>query len=191
MSSLKISKTKGRPMLSWVGKKPIEVVQDYPAQLVETFGTSEAPKLPQFKDLENNWSNLLFHGDNMEVLSSLLTNGFRGKIDLIYIDPPFDSKADYVRKIDLRGTKEKLTWEGQSIIEQTQYSDIWKNDTYLQFMYERLILLRELLSDAGSIYLHCDASKNHYLRFLMDEVFWEDNFLNEIIGLSISMNYLI
>ena len=74
MSSLKISKTKGRPMLSWVGKKPIEVVQDYPAQLVETFGTNEVPKLPQYKDLENNWSNLLFHGDNMEVLSTLLTS---------------------------------------------------------------------------------------------------------------------
>ncbi len=108
MTSLKISKTKGRPMLSWVGKKPIEVVQDYPAQLVETFGTDKAPKLPQYKDLENNWSNLLFHGDNMEVLSSLLTNGFRGKIDLIYIDPPFDSKADYVRKVELRGTKDKV-----------------------------------------------------------------------------------
>lgn len=108
MSSLKISKTKGRPMLSWVGKKPIEVVQDYPAQLVETFGMSEASKLLQHNDLENNWSNLLFHGDNMEVLSSLLTNGFRGKIDLIYIDPPFDSKADYVRKVELRGTKEKV-----------------------------------------------------------------------------------
>lgn len=107
-NTLKISKTKGRPMLSWVGKKPIEVVQDYPAQLVETFGASTAPKLPHYKDLEENWSNLLFHGDNMEVLSTLLTNGFRGKIDLIYIDPPFDSKADYIRKVELRGTKEKV-----------------------------------------------------------------------------------
>lgn len=180
MTSLKISKTKGRPMLSWVGKKPIEVVQDYPAQLVETFGASTAPKLPQYKDLEENWSNLLFHGDNMEVLSTLLTNGFRGKIDLIYIDPPFDSKADYIRKVELRGTKEKVEWEWQGIIEQTQYTDIWKNDTYLQFMYERLILLRELLSDEGSIYLHCDYHKSHHLRFLLDEVFGAENFVNEI-----------
>lgn len=59
----------------------------------------------------------------------------------------------------------------QGIIEQTQYTDIWRNDTYLQFMFERLILLRELLSDEGSIYLHCDSNKNHHLRFLMDEVF--------------------
>lgn len=180
-NTLKISKTKGRPMLSWVGKKPIEVVQDYPAQLVETFGTNEAPKLPQYRDLEENWSNLLFHGDNMEVLSTLLTNWFRGKIDLIYIDPPFDSKADYIRKVELRGTKEKVEWEWQGIIEQTQYTDIWRNDTYLQFMYERLILLRELLSDEGSIYLHCDYHKSHHLRFLMDEVFWAENFRNEII----------
>jgi adenine specific DNA methylase Mod len=90
---------------------------------------------------------LLFHGDNKEILSTLLVNGFRGKIDLIYINPPFDSGADYVRKVELRGTSKKIAGEEQNIIEQTQYSDIWANDNYLQFMYERLILLRELLSE--------------------------------------------
>ena len=75
----------------------------------------------------------------------LLVQGFRGKIDLIYIDPPFASGADYVRKVALRGKKEKLEAEGHTIAEQIQYSDIWANDTYLQFMYERLILMRGIV----------------------------------------------
>lgn len=175
----KISKTKGRPMLHWVGKKPIDVVQSYPAQLVET--VNGAPATPQYESLSKNWQNLLFHGDNKEVLSTLIVNGFRGKIDLIYIDPPFDSGADYVRKVELRGSKNKIEGEEQSVFEQTQYTDIWANDNYLQFMYERLILLRELLSDKGSIYLHLDPHKSHQVKILMDEVFGDDNFLNEII----------
>ena len=133
----------------------------------------------------------------------LLVQGFRGKIDLVYIDPPFDSGADYVRKVKLRGQPTALEAEvtvgrgpvprrargqstvleaeGHSVLEQTQYTDIWANDNYLQFMYERLILLRELLSDRGSIYLHCDWHKSHHLRFLLDEVFGEANFVNEIV----------
>jgi len=168
-------------MLYWVGKKPIETVESYPAQLIETVAAKQVPVTPSFEALDKNWSNLLFHGDNKEVLSTLLVNGFRGKVDLIYIDPPFDSGADYVRKVELRGTKEKLTGEEQTLIEQTQYSDIWANDNYLQFMYERLVLLRELLSEGGSIYLHCDWRKSHLLRILLDEVFGPTNFINEVI----------
>lgn len=175
----KISKTKGRAMLHWVGKKPLDVVQSYPAQLVETINGKETTL--SYSSLEKDWQNLLFHGDNKEVLSTLIVNGFRDKVDLIYIDPPFDSGADYVRKVELRGSKEKVEGEEQSVLEQTQYIDIWANDNYLQFMYERLILLRELLSDEGTIYLHCDWHKNYQLRYIMDEVFGPDNFLNEII----------
>lgn len=178
---MKVQKVKGRAMLHWVGKKPIEVVEGYPAQLVETVGVKDAPASPNFAALENDWSNLLFHGDNKEVLSTLLVNGFRGKVDLIYIDPPFDSGADYVRKVELRGVKGEVNGEEHNELEQLQYEDIWANDNYLQFMYERLILLRELLSENGSIYLHCDWHKNHYLRMLMDEVFGQDNFFNEVV----------
>jgi DNA modification methylase len=175
----------GRPMLYWAGKKPLGVIKNYPAQLVEKIGnnfanTTEIAKL-NYAILQENWHNLLFHGDNKECLSTLLTSGFRGKVDLIYIDPPFDSKADYVKKIELRGIDKKLTGEEQSFFEQVQYTDLWKNDEYLQFMYERLILLRQLLSEQGSIYLHCDWHKSHHLRFLLDEVFGEDCFQNEII----------
>ena len=177
---LKITPTKGRPMLHWVGKRPLDVVRHFPAQLCETVGVGNPPVEPSYEEFSKSDYNLLFHGDNKEILSSLLIAGFRGKIDLIYIDPPFDSGADYVRKVKLRGQNEKLAGEGHAFIEQAQYEDIWANDNYLQFMYERLILMRELLSDKGSLYLHCDWHKNYHLRFLLDEVFGAKNFLNEI-----------
>lgn len=109
---------------------------------------------------------------------SHLLKKYRGRVNLIYIDPPFDSKADYKKKITLRGIKAR---SDQSSFEEKQYTDIWTNDEYLQFMYERLILCRELLSDAGSIYLHCDWHKSHYLRMIMDEIFGAENFVNEIV----------
>ncbi len=181
MKEIKVQTPKGRAYIQWFGKKAPDTIQYYPAQLVEKTQGSDEIHEPSFENLENNWHNLIFHGDNKECLSNLLTNGFRGKVDLIYIDPPFDSGADYVRKVELRGTKNKLAGEEQSLYEQVQYNDIWKNDSYLQFMYERLILLRELLSDEGSIYLHCDWHKSHHLRFLLDEVFCEENFINEVV----------
>ncbi len=180
-------------MLHWVGKKPLDMVRHFPAQLCETVGVENPPTEPSYKDFLKSGYNLLFHGDNKEILSSLLIAGFRGKIDLIYIDPPFASGADYVRKVKLRGVGngngndstngngDKVAGEGHSFIEQVQYEDIWANDNYLQFMYERLILMRELLSDKGSIYLHCDWHKSHHLRFLLDEVFGVENFRNEMI----------
>ena len=122
--------------------------------------------------------NKLFWGDNLQVLSHLLKD-YRSKIDLIYIDPPFDSKADYVKKVKIRG--EKVEGQQQNLLEEKQYTDIWENDEYLQFMYERLLIMKELLSDKGSIYLHCDWHKSHHLRTMLDEVFGEQNFRNEIV----------
>ena len=167
-------------MLHWVGKRPIDTISNYPAQLIETYNVDNPEKEPTY-DAFQDGPNLLFHGDNKEILSTLLVSGFRGKIDLIYIDPPFASGADYVREVVLRGEREKLDAEGHSISEQMQYTDIWANDTYLQFMYERLILMRELLADNGSIYVHCDQRMNSYLRLAMDEIFGRSFFVNEII----------
>ena len=93
---------------------------------------------------------------------------YRGKIDLIYIDPPFDSKADYKKKIKLKG---KEVNSDINSFEEKQYSDIWVNDEYLQFIYERLILMKELLSNTGTIYIHCDWHKSHYIRCMMDSLF--------------------
>ncbi len=189
-TEVKITPAKGRPMLTWVGKRPLSHVTAFPAQHIETFdplGTIAKP--PADPDLWRDWptsyprGGLLFHGDNKEVLAHLLANGFRGKVNLVYIDPPFDSGADYVRKVSLRGAKgtAKLDGEGYTLGEQIQYTDIWANDNYLQFMYERLLLLKELLAEDGTCYLHCDWHKSHHLRGLMDEVFGADHFLNEIV----------
>lgn len=158
---------KGFPELRWTGKRPYESTQYYPAQLRERYGEET-----------NGWINKIFWGDNLQVMSHLLKE-YRGKIDLIYIDPPFDSKADYKKKIEVKGVGKTET--DSTSFEEKQYGDIWTNDEYLQFMYERLIILRELLSETGSIYLHCDWHKSHHLRMLMDEVFGVQNFVNEIV----------
>jgi DNA modification methylase len=186
---IEIKPAKGRPMLTWVGKRPLRNVLAYPAQLVETYSPPLPAHITPQPGLWADWpenfpkGGLLFHGDNKDVLAYLLANGFRGKVKLIYIDPPFDSGADYVRKVELHGVKgiPKLDGESYNLGEQIQYTDIWTNDSYLQFMYERLLLLRELLSDDGCIYLHCDYRKGQYLRCLMDEIFGSDHLLNEII----------
>lgn len=158
---------KGFPELRWTGKRPYKSTQYYPAQLRETYGEDQ-----------NGWMNKIFWGDNLQVMSHLLKE-YRGQIDLIYIDPPFDSKADYKKKIDVKGVGKAES--DSSTFEEKQYGDIWTNDEYLQFMYERLILLRELLSERGSIYLHCDWHRSAYLRLLLDEVFGANNFRNEIL----------
>lgn len=158
---------KGFPELRWTGKRPYDSTQYYPAQLRERYGEDT-----------NGWTNKIFWGDNLQVMSHLLKK-YRGMVDLIYIDPPFDSKADYKKKVEVKGVGKTET--DSTSFEEKQYGDIWTNDEYLQFMYERLVILRELLSDTGCIYLHCDWHKSHHLRMLMDEVFGTDKFVNEVI----------
>ena len=158
---------KGFPELRWTGKRPYRVTQYFPAQLREKYGEEK-----------DGWINKIFWGDNLQVMSHMLKD-YRGKINLIYIDPPFDSKADYKKKIEVKGIGKTET--DSSSFEEKQYGDIWTNDEYLQFMYERLIILRDLLSDSGTIYLHCDWHKVHHLRILLDEVFGPNNFIDEII----------
>lgn len=157
---------KGYPELHWTGKRPYKSTVYYPAQLKEVYG-----------ETKNDWINKIFWGDNLQVMSHLLKE-YRGQVDLIYIDPPFDSKADYKKKIKLNG---KAIENDHSTFEEKQYGDIWTNDEYLQFMYERLILCRELLSDNGSIYVHMDENRSHYIKIILDEVFGNNNFKREIV----------
>ena len=161
----KFEPIRGFPMLHWAGKRPFSSTQYYPAQHKETHG----PEV-------DGWRNKIYWGDNLQVMSHLLKE-YRGKVKLVYIDPPFDSKADYKRIIKIRGGS---LANDQSIFEEKQYTDLWANDDYLQFMYERLILIRELLSTDGSLYLHCDWHKSHYLRLILNEIFGPNNFRNEI-----------
>jgi len=162
----KFEPIKGYPMLHWKGKRPFSNTQYYPAQIKETYGEEI-----------NGWFNKIFWGDNLQVMSHLLKE-YRGQVDLIYIDPPYDSKADYKKRIELKG---KILESDRTSFEEKQYTDIWTNDEYLQFMYERLIILRELLSDSGSIFVHIDPRKNHHLRCILDEIFGTSSFKNEII----------
>lgn len=134
-----------------------------------------------------NWFNRLCYGDNLLVMQALLNGddatglpSMRGMIDLIYIDPPYDSKADYRTKITLpNGNIEQRP----NVLEQFAYSDTWKEGTvsYLKMMYPRLYLMRELLSDKGSIYVHVDWHVGHYVKLLMDEIFDKSNIINELI----------
>lgn len=157
---------KGFPELRWTGKRPYKSTQYYPAQLRETYGEEQ-----------NGWMNKIFWGDNLQVMSHLLKE-YRGQIQLIYIDPPFDSRADYKKQIKI---KNKTAIGDTSSFEEKQYSDIWTNDEYLQFMYERIILIRELLSDTGMLFLECDPTRGHYIKIILDEIFGQDNFVNQII----------
>ncbi len=175
-------------MLTWVGKRPLRHVVAFPAQQVETFDPA-GDAGSRGGDLWRDWpaayprGGLLFHGDNKEVLAHLLASGFRGKVSLVYIDPPFDSGADYVRKVTLRGPKgtAKLDGEGYTLGEQLQYTDIWANDNYLQFMYERLLLLQALLAPNGSIFVHLSSVRAHYVKLVLDEVLGQDAFRNELV----------
>lgn len=136
---------------------------------------------------KNEWLNRMVYGDNLLAMQALLAgdkssglSSMRGKIDLIYIDPPFDSKADYRTKVHLPHTDIE---QKPTVIEQFAYSDTWKNGTssYLEMMIPRLILMRELLSEQGSIYVHIDWHVGHYVKVILDDIFGKENFRNEII----------
>jgi adenine specific DNA methylase Mod len=135
----------------------------------------------------DNWFNRLIYGDNIFVMQALLNGdektglpSMRGAIDLIYIDPPFDSKADYRTKITLpTGDIEARP----AVIDQFAYSDTWKNGTvsYLEMLYPRLMLMRDLLSEKGSIYVHIGSQTSHYVKIIMDDIFGKNQMVSEIV----------
>ena len=189
METIKMTEeTKSMPTgLYWQGKKTEVDRIVLPFQTIETINESRATREKEkktgadmFKEGANaDWHNRLIWGDNKYVMASLLSE-FAGKIDLIYIDPPFATGADFSVKMeigDVEWTKEP------SAIEDKAYRDTWGRglDSYLQMMYERLVLMRELLSDKGSIYVHLDWHVGHYVKLIMDEVLGKENFKNEVI----------
>jgi adenine-specific DNA-methyltransferase len=152
-----------------------------PQPMLGDAATSVRPELVEGQP----WTNRLIYGDNLLAMAALLagddnTPSLRGKVDLIYIDPPFDSKADYRTKVTLPGVELE---QKPTVIEQFAYSDTWSDGTasYLAMITPRLILMRELLADTGSIYVHLDWHVGHYVKLMLDEVFGKDNFVNEII----------
>jgi len=130
---------------------------------------------------EDGWRNKLVWGDNLVVMGSLLEK-FAGKIDLVYIDPPFATGSDFSFTTEIGESGEEISKE-QSTIEEKTYRDTWGRgyDSYLQMMYDRLLLIRELLSEHGSLYVHCDWRVNYLLRSILDELFGAKAFQNEIV----------
>lgn len=135
-------------------------------------------------DLDPSKMNRLIYGDNLLAMAALLagndeTPSMRGKIDLIYIDPPFDSKADYRTKITLPDASIE---QKPTVLEQFAYSDTWEDGTasYLAMLVPRIALIRELLSENGSLYVHLDWHVGHYVKIIVDEIMGKDNFINEI-----------
>jgi len=186
--------------LIWNGKygedgklKPVEKPGPYPFQIVEAINkprTGKEEPQPFLFELwkgeegdtfEEGWKNKLIWGDNKLVMSSLLEK-FAGRINLIYIDPPFATGADFKFRIQVGEGAEEITKE-HSVIEEKAYRDTWGKglDSYLQMMYERLVLMKELLAEDGSIYVHLDAHVGHYVKIIMDEVFGLERFQREII----------
>ena len=148
------------------------------------------PQIPNAFNMaggNDGWMNRLIYGDNLLAMQALLAGdaqtglpSLRGKVDLIYIDPPYDSKADYRTGIILpNGTVQQKP----TVIEQFGYVDLWEEGTisYLRYMFPRLLLMKELLSDTGVIYVQIDWHIGSYMKIIMDEIFGKANMLNEII----------
>lgn len=157
-----------------------------PLQKIETVDEPRSRALVQGglfdtqKAHRDDFRNSLIWGDNKLVMASLLKD-YKGKIDLIYIDPPFDVGADFTMEVPIGDGKDE-TLKDQSAIEMVAYRDMWGNgtDSYLQMMYERLIIIKDLLSQKGSLFVHCDWRVNSFLRIMLDEIFDNTQFRNEI-----------
>ena len=161
-----------------------------PSKDVSGLFKGSTPQIPNAFTMaggNGEWMNRLIYGDNLLAMQALLAGdaqtglpSLRGKVDLIYIDPPFDSKADYRTKISLPGTDIQ---QKPTVIEQFAYADTWEEGTisYLKMIYPRLALMREILSEKGSIYVHIDWHVGAYVKVLLDEIFGKDYFRNEII----------
>jgi len=178
--------------LYWKGKRTTvdRIVLPFQSlEVVETINESRATREkekgtifrqdPNAMDVE--WRNKLIWGDNKYVMSALLEQ-YAGKIDLIYIDPPFATGANFSTTVTIGDNEIEHTKEA-SAIEELAYRDTWGLglDSFLQMMYDRLVLCRELLSEKGTLYLHCDYRVNSHLRILLDEIFGADNYFSEII----------
>lgn len=159
---------------------PLQKVEsiDEPRSTAEGAGQMDLFK-KQSKRLDD-FRNRLIWGDNKLVMASLLAE-FKGKVDLIYIDPPFDVGADFTMSLPI-GEDEDTIEKDQSAIELVAYRDMWGKgtDSYIHLMYERFLVMRDLLSDKGSLYVHCDWRVNYHLRAILQEVFGDSGFLNEI-----------
>ena len=161
-----------------------------PSKDVSGLFKGSSPQIPNAFNMaggNGEWMNRLIYGDNLLAMQALIAGdaqtglpSLRGKVDLIYIDPPFDSKADYRTDVKLPGVSLE---QKPTVIEQFAYADTWENGTisYLKMIYTRLLMMKELLSDRGTFYLHIDWHVGPYVKILLDDIFGKENFRNEIV----------
>ena len=161
-----------------------------PSKDVSGLFKGSTPQIPNAFNMaggNGEWMNRLIYGDNLLAMQALLAGdaqtglpSLRGKVDLIYIDPPFDSKADYRTEINLPGTDLS---QKPTVMEQFAYADTWEDGTvsYLKMLYPRLLLMKEMLADTGSIFVHIDWHVNSYVKVILDDILGKENFRNEII----------
>ena len=162
-----ISPARGQALLNFAGRRMPEDMPLFEVNKVEQVGIAKAA------------SNLLLHGDSLSACSYLKAMNI--KVDLVYIDPPFASGANYAKKIFLRNGGETALDGGTPIGEELMYADIWQKEDYLNWLYERLLAIRQVMNEKGSIFVHLDWHIGHYVKILLDEVFGEENFVNEIV----------
>lgn len=179
--SYNIQPSRGQALLSFQGRRFPDKVELCETEVIEEIRQKKKQEklIDKQKVLNSDFRNLLIHGDALSACAYLKDKNI--KLDLVYIDPPFASGANYVKKIFLRNGGTVVESEDNSIGEEVMYGDIWQKEDYLNWLYERLLAIREVLSDNGSIFLHLDWHIGHYGKVLMDEVFGEENFVNEII----------
>jgi DNA modification methylase len=167
--------------LVWEGKRTEVDRVVLPFQVVETVNEPRAKTMDMFVPRmgTGKWYNMLIWGDNKLVTSSLIGQGYAGKINLIYIDPPFATGADFT--LNIRVEEEEMMKEA-SAIEMKAYRDTWGQGlaSYLQMMYDRLVLMRDLLAETGAIYVHLDYRVVHHIKLILDEIFGKENLVNEI-----------
>lgn len=176
-----VAPARGQALLSFTGRRMPDHLPLFETEKVEEVRAPANGKLPGVEAAPApTGPNLLLHGDCLSACAYLKANNI--KIDLVYIDPPFASGANYAKKIFLRnGGITALEGEDNSIAEEVMYGDIWQKEDYLNWLYERLLAIRDVMSESASIYIHLDWHIGHYVKILADEVFGEDNFQNEII----------
>lgn len=155
---------------------PLQKVESIDEPRSHAEGAGQMDLFKKQSKRQDDFRNRLIWGDNKLVMASLLAE-FKGKIDLIYIDPPFDAGADFTMKVEVGEISEEVE-KDQSALEMIAYRDMWGKgaDSYLHSMYESFVLLRQLLSDTGAIFVHLDVHIGPYLKVLMDEVFGKENF---------------
>lgn len=169
-------------VLTWKNKRTEVEKVPLPFQKVETINLARANAntLAEYPTQdESRWKNKLIWGDNKYILASLLSE-YSGKIKLIYIDPPFFTGTNMTMTIDI-GDHEAV--KEPSSLEEVAYRNMWKDgpSSFFQYIYDRLVIMKDLLSDDGSIWVRFDYHYSHYIKAIMDEIFGYENFRNEII----------